>query len=311
LAWNKPAACTRKYKYTLAFSKVISSCILEPARELSREPLAANAQCSAPRPPGGLGRQIGGAHHKTATGGARQRLVPEAPPSTSSFLRARAGASMWCAFVRQVPQAAAGLPGADVMNTAPALNEALHDGIPFAVQSFSHSTPLHLDAFCCTLSSLSGSCTRVRGLRSQAVRNMLAFARAGCRGLGAKASGPAAAAVQRVACAGSRVVPAPLAVSAAPLAQLAAACAAAGARRAWAPALGQRRAMSYFSGSHFDSEHMRDAKNPHLPEVSNPGRHDLPASTGTPHRGLTRGNPSCAGRWRGRCGGQDLRHGTR
>jgi hypothetical protein len=29
---------------------------------------------------------------------------------------------------------------------------------------------------------------------------------------------------------------------------------------------GQRR-MSYFSGSHYDQEHMREAKNPDLPEV--------------------------------------------
>ena len=28
-----------------------------------------------------------------------------------------------------------------------------------------------------------------------------------------------------------------------------------------------QRTMSYFSGSHFDQAHMRDAKNPHLPEV--------------------------------------------
>lgn len=37
---------------------------------------------------------------------------------------------------------------------------------------------------------------------------------------------------------------------------------------AWATAAGAAglRAMSYFSGSHFDSEHMVDAKNPHLPQ---------------------------------------------
>ena len=37
---------------------------------------------------------------------------------------------------------------------------------------------------------------------------------------------------------------------------------------AWATAAGAAglRVMSYFSGSHFDSEHMVDAKNPHLPQ---------------------------------------------
>ena len=146
---------------------------------------------------------------------------------------------------------------------------------------------------------------------------MLAKAIAVGRWMGTKASGPAAAAVQRRgrdawphtgAGVGPRVAPAPLAVSAAPLAQLTAACA--GARRAWAPSLGQRRAMSYFSGSHFDGEHMRDAKNPHLPEVSNPDKDVLTPKRGcAPNRGLTWETFS-EGRWRGRCGGQDLWHGA-
>lgn len=46
------------------------------------------------------------------------------------------------------------------------------------------------------------------------------------------------------------------------------ASAAVSARRAFGGALEQGRRMSYFSGSHFDSDHMRDAKNPHLPEAS-------------------------------------------
>lgn len=44
--------------------------------------------------------------------------------------------------------------------------------------------------------------------------------------------------------------------------------AAVAARRACGWPLQHGRGMSYFSGSHFDSDHMRDAKNPHLPEAS-------------------------------------------
>ena len=40
-----------------------------------------------------------------------------------------------------------------------------------------------------------------------------------------------------------------------------------GARSSPVLAPAGQRTMSYFSGSHYDHEHMQDAKNPHLPKV--------------------------------------------